>query len=104
MNEDVKSTLVKGLIGEDAFKADSITWGDKINISMQARHVLCISSMDYDYSWNGVFDHWGTMAPNWLTMRRDVRCAEGENEKQTIQCADENNINGDFGSRLCKLS
>lgn len=52
-----KSTLVKGLIGEDAFKADSITWGDKINISTQAWRVLCISSMDYDYSWNGVFDH-----------------------------------------------
>lgn len=82
-----KSTLVKGLSGEDAFKADSITWGDKINISTQARHVLCISSMDYDYSWNGVFDHWGTMAPNWLTMRRDVRRAEGKrkNKQSSVQ-------------------
>lgn len=28
----------------------------------------------------------------------------GKRKKQTIQCADENNINGDFGSGLCKLS
>lgn len=77
-----KSTSVRSFSGAQMPSKLIALHGEQINISALARHVLCISSVDYDYSWNHVFDHWGTMAPNWLTIRRDVSCAEGEEKNK----------------------